>query len=40
MDYGIRQLDPQVYKLEAWFKTIREQNRLARKKDKEQYGIK
>lgn len=40
MDYGIRELDPQVYKLEAWFKTIREQNRLARKKDQEQYGIK
>lgn len=40
MDYGIRGLDPQVYKLEAWFKTIREQNRLARKKDQEQYGIK
>ena len=40
MDYGIRGLDPQVYRLEAWFKTIREQNRLARKKDQEQYGIK
>lgn len=40
MDYGIRGLDPQVYNLEAWFKTIREQNRLARKKDQEQYGIK
>lgn len=40
MTYGIRGLDPQVYKLESWFKTIREQNRLARKKDQEQYGIK
>ncbi len=40
MTYGIRGLDPQVYKLESWFKTIREENRLARKKDQEQYGIK
>ncbi len=40
MNYGIRGLDPQVYRLESWFKTIREENRLARKKDQEQYGIK
>ena len=40
MTYGIRGLDPQVYRLESWFKTIREENRLARKKDQEQYGIK
>ena len=40
MTYGIRGLDPQVYSLESWFKTIREENRLARKKDQQQYGIK
>jgi len=40
MSLGIRGLDPQVYKLESWFKTTREENRLARKKDQEQYGIK
>ena len=40
MTYGIRGLDPQVYSLESWFKTVREENRLARKKDQEQYGIK
>ena len=40
MSYGIRKLDEQVFNFYDWAKSRREENRLAHKRDQEQYGIK